>query len=120
MNSTARRFFNPSVGHIAYNYVGADIGGPIKKNKLFFFADYLRVMDHEANTNLATIPSAAFRTGDLSAAPTAIYSPFTGNPDGTGRAPFPNNQIPGSMINPVSAKILGLLPGTNEHFKPGS
>ncbi len=116
----ARSFFNPSVGHIAYNYVGADIGGPIKKNKLFFFADYLRVMDHEANTNLATIPSAAFRTGDLSAAPTTIYNPFTGNPDGTGRVPFANNQIPQSMINPVSAKILGLLPGTNESFKQSS
>jgi hypothetical protein len=57
----SRSFFNPSVGHLAYNYVGGNIGGPIKKNKLFFFGDYLRVMDHEANTNLLTIPPHRFR-----------------------------------------------------------
>jgi len=112
----ARSFFNPSVGHLAYNYVGGSIGGPMIKNKLFFFGDYLAVLDHEANTNLVTIPSAAFRTGDLSAAPTKIYNPFTGNPDGTGRALFPNNQIPTYMINPVSVNIMALLPATNEPF----
>jgi len=116
----ARAFFNPSVGHLAYNYVGASIGGPIKRNKIFLFLDYLRVMDHEANTNLITIPSAQFRTGDLSAATTTIYNPFTGNPDGSGRTPFANNQIPGSLINPVSAKILALLPATNEPFNQSS
>jgi hypothetical protein len=51
----ARSFFNPSVGHLAYNYVGGNIGGPIKKNKMFIFGDYLRVMDHEGNTNPVTI-----------------------------------------------------------------
>ena len=44
------------MGHLAYNYVGGNLGGPIKKNKMFIFGDYLRVMDHEANTNLVTIP----------------------------------------------------------------
>lgn len=114
----SRSFFNPSVGHLAYNYVGGNFGGAFKKNKLFFFGDYLRVMDHEANTNLTTIPSAAFRTGDLSAGTTLVYDPATGNADGTGRTPFPNNQIPANRINPVSAAILGLLPGTNEAFNP--
>src|SRR5262249_56184063 len=37
----ARNFFDTSVGHLAYNYVGGNFGGPIKKNKLFFFGDYL-------------------------------------------------------------------------------
>jgi outer membrane receptor protein involved in Fe transport len=110
-----RSFFNPSIGHIAYNYVGANIGGPIKKNKIFFFTDYLRTMDHEANTNLVTIPPDPWRTGSLNGAATTIYDPASGNPlDGTGRTPFPNNQIPLSRINPVSASILGLLPGTNQ------
>jgi hypothetical protein len=113
----ARSFFNPSVGHLAYNYLGGNIGGPIKKNKIFFFTDYLRVMDHEANTNLVTIPSLASRAGDLSAAATQVYNPFSGNADGSGRTPFPNNQIPASLINPVSAKILSLLPGTNQSYK---
>jgi hypothetical protein len=113
----ARSFFNPSVGHLAYNYVGGNFGGPIKKNKLFIFGDYLRVMDHEANTNLVTIPPDPWRTGDLSSATTTIYDPASGNPlDGTGRTPFPGNQIPADRINSISAKILGLLPATNESF----
>ena len=88
-------FFNPSVGHLAYNYVGGNLGGPIKKNKMFIFGDYLRVMDHEGNTNLVTIPPNPWRTGDLSGAATTIYDPATGNPlDGSGRTAWPTGQIP--------------------------
>jgi hypothetical protein len=117
----ARAFFNPSVGHLAYNYVGGNAGGAIKKNKMFIFGDYLRVMDHEANTNQMTIPPNPWRTGDLSTGTTTIYDPATGNPlDGTGRTPFPGNQIPSNRINPVSAKILGMLPSTNESYSIGS
>ena len=112
----ARSFFNPSVGHLAYNYFGGNVGGPIKKNKIFFFGDYLKVKDHEGNTNLVTVPSLAFRGGDLSAAPTTIYDPATGNADGTGRQPFPNSQIPANRINAISAKLIGLVPGPNQSF----
>jgi len=112
----ARNFFDTSVGHLAYNYFGGNVGGAIKKNKLFFFGDYLKVLDHEANTNLGTIPPAAWRTGNMSAAPTVIYDPSTGNADGTGRTPFANNTISPNRINPVSAKILGLVPGPNQAF----
>ena len=56
----ARNFFDASVGHLAYNYFGGNVGGPIKKNKIFFFGDYLRITDHEANTNLVTIPPMQF------------------------------------------------------------
>ena len=38
------------------------MGGPIKKNKIFFFGDFLQVTDHEANTNLGTIPPSSWRT----------------------------------------------------------
>src|SRR6266436_5833930 len=136
----ARNFFDPAVGHLAYNYFGGNIGGPIKKNKLFFFADYLKVYDHEANTNLVTIPTPALRTGVLSASTTAIYNPFSGNADGTGRQQFvaasapgvatvPGrsgmvdaynpactnvagcpNVIPSALIDPISAKLMAFLP----------
>jgi outer membrane receptor protein involved in Fe transport len=112
----ARSFFYPTVAPVRYNYFGANIGGPIKKNRIFFFVDYLGIQDHEANANLGTIPSTAFRQGDLSAAPTVVYNPFSGNSDGTGRTPFPNNQVPTSLINPVSTALLGFIPAPNQVF----
>jgi hypothetical protein len=117
----ARSFFNPSVGHLAYNYVGGNLGAPIRKNRIFIFGDYLRTMDHEANTNLVTAPPDPWRTGDLSGASQIIYDPGTGNPlDGTGRTPFPGNIIPTNRINQVSAKIMSLLPATNQSYKLSS
>jgi hypothetical protein len=116
----ARSFFNPSVPPLHYNYVGGNIGGPIKKNKLFFFGDYLRTMDVEGTATQETIPSAAYRNGDLSAGTTVVYDPNTGNAFGANRTPFAGNQIPLSRINPVSAKILALVPPTNETFNAAS
>ncbi|HWC96141.1 MAG TPA: TonB-dependent receptor [Candidatus Sulfopaludibacter sp.] len=112
----ARNFFDKSVGHLAYNYVGGNLGGPIKKNKIFIFGDYLKVLDHEANTNTGTIPPTPWRTGDFSAQSNPIYDPDTGNPDGTGRQLFPGNMIPANRINPISAKILALVPQPNQQF----
>ena len=52
----------------------------------------------------------AYRTGNLSGATTTIYDPATGNPDGSGRQPFPGNIIPANRISPIATKILGFLP----------
>jgi len=120
----ARSFFNPSVGHQVYNYFGGNIGGPVIKNKLFYFGDILRVTDHQANTNLLTIPTQAQIAGNLSGSSSLIYDPGTGNPDGSGRTPFAGNVIPANRINPISRSLLALLPapnvpssnGTNNYF----
>ncbi len=110
----ARNWYDPARGHFTYNYFGGVIGGPIIKNRTFFFGDYLRISDHSANNDRLTVPIAAQRTGDLSGSATTIYDPNTGDPNtGVGRTPFPGNVIPPSRINPVSAKILSLVPLPN-------
>ena len=122
----ARAYFNTTVGHLAYNYFGGGVGGPIAKDKLFFYGDYFRSPDHEANSNILTIPPVEWYTPngagfiDLSGPLTSsgkgqIYDPATGNPDGSGRTPFVNNQIPISRVDPVALALLKLLrpPNTN-------
>jgi len=115
----SRSFFNPSVGHLAYNYVGGTIGGPIRKNKLFIFGDFLRTSDHEALPNLVTIPSPLSRTGLLNENPNVVYDPTTGNlQTGVGRQPFAGNRIPQTSIDQISMKILQLIPEPNLPFNP--
>ncbi len=116
----ARNYFDPSVGAKVYNYYGGNIGGPIKKNKLFFFADLLRITDHESGTTRLTIPTPTQIGGNLGASTTTIYDPATGNPDGTGRTPFPGNMIPANRINPISSKLMALLPAPNLPSTSGS
>jgi hypothetical protein len=95
---------------ITYNYFGGTFGGAIVKNKTFFFGDYLGVLDRLGKGNRFTIPTADFRAGNLSQSPTIIYDPATGNPDGTGRAPFAGNIIPAARISPIASKLNSLLP----------
>jgi len=110
-----------------YNYDGFNLGGPILKNKLFIFGDFLRISDHRGQTDRFTLPTAGLRAGDFRLTKTTIYDPNTGAADGSGRTPFsattaqnpaclatdpqPSlNVIPTNRFDPISLKILGLVP----------
>ncbi len=95
---------------ITYNYFGATAGGAIVKNKTFYFADFLGIRDRLGKGHRLTIPTTAFRRGDLSASPTTIYDPLTGDTTGANRQPFANKIIPTSRISPISARLNALIP----------
>ena len=108
----AAEAFATSKAPSTYNQFGGTLGGPIVRDKMFLFGDYQGSRDNLGENNRFSIPTEAFRQGDLSAGETTIYDPMTGNPDGTGRTAFSNMQIPASRISPVSRKLASFLPPT--------
>jgi len=111
--TNAPGYFSHSNPPTDYLQSGFTLGGPIQKNRFFFFGDYQHTRDHSGRTTRAIIPPLAFRTGDFSAASTRIYDPATGNPDGTGRTPFLGNVIPADRISPIAKAILAKIPAPN-------
>jgi outer membrane receptor protein involved in Fe transport len=99
-----------------WNQFGGSVGGPIKKDKLFYFADYQGMRNNLSTSSLYTSPIAPFRIGDFSsvAATNPIYDPATGNPDGTGRTQFSCNGVLNVIcperISPATTNLLALLP----------
>ena len=113
----ARQFFEtpanePRKGKSILNDLGGTFGGPIKKDKLFFFGSYDGTFERDnRNTGLETVPTAAEIAGNFTGTATVIYNPHTGNANGTGRTPFANQAaIP---VDPIAAKILALVPAPN-------
>ena len=96
------------------NQFGLAMGGPIRRNKLFFFADWERYMLRQSVSGLQSVPTASLRQGNFAGTGATIYNPFTGNPDGTGRTPFANNQIPANLLSPAAMKMAALLPQPNQ------
>ena len=92
------------------NQFGGAVGGPIKKDKLFYFTSWEMTRDRQTGATLVTIPTPAQISGDMSASPNPIYDPTTGNANGTGRTAFTNKIIPSNRIDPTAKKILALLP----------
>ncbi|MDQ3686545.1 MAG: carboxypeptidase-like regulatory domain-containing protein, partial [Acidobacteriota bacterium] len=95
------------------NQFGGTFGGPVKRNKLFFFANGERTVRRQNASAFRTLPTAALRQGDFSGTGAVIYDPATGNPDGSGRTPFLNNRIPANRIDPIALKLIQLIPAPN-------
>jgi hypothetical protein len=112
---------------LVYNQFGGAVGGPIRRNKTFFFFNYEGIRTASPSTGIATVPTDLQRQGNFSQTfdqlgrAIQIYNPFTthSDPNHPGqfvRDPFPGSVIPASMLNPASAALLSLLPSPN---RPG-
>jgi hypothetical protein len=105
---TARNFFAASTPFLAQNQFGGTIGGPIRKDKDFFFFGYQGTRISEATLlNSAFPPTAAEKNGDFSNSlgPVPI-DPTTGQP-------FPNGMIPRDRWDPAAVKYLSIYPLAN-------
>jgi hypothetical protein len=107
----SRNVFATSVPHAVHNQYGASAGGHIKRDKLFYFADWQGSRDLVGQIATPTIPTMAMRQGDFTASPYIIYDPSTGNlATGAGRTPFPGQMIPASSISSIARQYLSFLP----------
>ncbi len=115
LNATG--FFKPAGGGTLpfnQNQFGGDAGGPVRRNKLFFFADYEGFRRVYHPLQFATVPTAAMDSGDLSAFGLPIANPFTG-------AVAPNGVIPASQFSPIAGALKYLpapnLPGLSNNYE---
>jgi hypothetical protein len=115
----ASGYFSRSKPTTDYAQGGFVVGGPLRRNRSFFFGDYQYTLDSQGRISRAVTPPLAFRNGDFSAAPTVIYDPRSGNSDGSGRQPFAGNVIPADRISPIARAILARLPAPNINAAAG-
>ena len=110
----AKNFFdrpNAPIPPYKLNDFGASLGGPVIRNRTFFFANYEGYYERVASTVVTTVPTLAEKQGNFQGIAT-IYDPTTTVANGSTytRTAFPNNIIPASRFDPIAARIVSLYP----------
>ncbi|MCI0625343.1 MAG: TonB-dependent receptor [Acidobacteria bacterium] len=114
----AKNFFDrpdEKIPPFRQNQFGGSLGGPIRRNRTFFFTDYEGQREVVGQTFLVTVPTQAMRQGDFrGAVPNGIFDPLSTrpNPSGSGsiRDRFTEDRIPADRFDPIAAKLINLYP----------
>ncbi|MGH9658797.1 MAG: TonB-dependent receptor domain-containing protein, partial [Bryobacteraceae bacterium] len=109
----ANNFFNSGRPKPPYrqNQYGGTLGGPVKRDRLFYFGSFEGTNIREKLTRLSTVPAPAQLAGNF-AGGRAIADPATQAANGA-RTPFAGNAIPAGRFDPVALKVLQLYPQPN-------
>jgi hypothetical protein len=102
----SRNFFAATTEPLHQNQYGATLGGPIRRNKDFFFAYFEGYRNRQGVTQTAIVPTPEQRVGNFSGGNGPLINYFSGQP-------VPGNQIPASMINPIAQNALQFYPAGN-------
>lgn len=113
----SRNFFSPTNPPLKRNQFGATIGGPIKHDRIFFFADYEGARTRQGTTQNSNVPSIQQLNGDFSGG-RPIFDPLTtvvnpANPSQYVRTQFPGNIIPASRMSPQALYFKPWFPIPN-------
>jgi hypothetical protein len=119
INSSTGQPIAPGPYH--QNQFGFDFGGPVLKNKLFYFVNYEGYRQTQSAIQNAYTPTAAMFNGDFSQTGVNIFDPSTYNPATNVRKQFQGNIIPADRISPASKALLAYyLPGSSLASKPNN
>jgi hypothetical protein len=117
----ASDFFSNMTGQprneLRYNQFGGSVGGPIRHNKTFVFADYQGTLTHSGSPMITSVPLSAQRTGNFAGSTVPIYDPFNSS---LARKQFPNNVIPTELLDPAAMKLTAALPLPNQFDANGN
>ena len=101
-NSWQNNLAGTPIGPVKWNQPGGTFGGPLRKNRIFYFGDFEAFHQISSTNPLASVPTSAMHNGDFSSLTTRLV-------DGNGN-PIPGNMIPSSVISPLGQKIVNLYP----------